>query len=140
MIYKYFSGEPPYKIGVIAPKKDSGILPIEKLRLKGHKIDILLVENIRTYDLDYYDYIIATKEKYQKSSYVVYDTFDVKNYASICHYLDKDLTEIVVYDGADLSGTTKVYCEIPNIYIKYKGFEPYKKLIVYDYEIYKRKN
>ncbi len=49
------------RIAMVSPQDRMPVYHIEKLRLHGFKIDKLLLENIETYDLSKYKYIITSK-------------------------------------------------------------------------------
>ena len=85
---------------------------IEKLKLDGFKIDKLLLENLESYDISNYDYIITDEYEFSSSNLLY-----IPN--KFCVYLDSN-KNIVEYNKK--SEIVKAKCKIPFEYFKEQGF------------------
>ena len=92
--------------------KHRSIYDFEKLKLHNFKIDRLLLENIESYDISKYDYIV-TDEYELSASNLLY----IPN--KYCVYFDKN-KNIVEYNKK--SKIVKANCKLPFEYFKEKGF------------------
>jgi hypothetical protein len=138
-IYEYFLKNNTDKIALIMGTKEDLKFHIDRLKLKGKRVDKLLVEKLKNYNLKDYETIITTKNNVQSSSYIIYSEYDDKNYISECKYFDKNKDEIKLYNGANLSHSVRIVCEIPYIQIQAQGFEEDKNIPLNNYIVYKRK-
>ncbi len=92
------TGSKNSKTALVIPQDRMPVYHIEKLRLHGYKLDKLLLENIETYDLSKYDYIVASKLD-------TVATNITKHYSPDCTYYDKD-QNIIQKDSADIAVMT----------------------------------
>jgi len=114
-IYDYFINKKPCKIAVMAYFRGAQLYQIEKLKLKGFKIDKILVQNIEYYNLSKYDYIITNIYKINSGNICPKQGSTVK-----CSYYDSDLN---TQNECSKDKTTFVSCFIPFKYLQQKGFE-----------------
>lgn len=128
LIYDYFKKKNKTKMALIVRKKYEALFYIVKLRLEGFIIDRLLIEDIESFDLKKYEYII-TSEGDQVSSYIL------KKYPKNCIYMDyeKNITK-----NADKAAS--VQCFVPDDYYNKQGFEKVKDINLKDFVILKNKN
>ena len=111
-IYDLFKNKEKTTIGLIVYGKDADLYSIEKLKLFGHKIDKILVEEINIYNLRKYDYIITNNHK-TSASYIKHTN------NKTCSYNNDVLVE----------------CLIPFEHIINNGFNEIKPLELNNYKI-----
>ncbi len=110
-IFKYFISKEPCKIALMTFDKETALADIEKLKLNGFQIDKILSENIETYNLKQYKYIIA--EPYKTASTNIQHTE-----AKHCTYLDNDMD-----NTTDKKLMASVECFVPFEYFEKEGFK-----------------
>ena len=121
-MYEYLIKKKPVKIAIMTDQSKFLKYHIEKLKLIGIKIEKILAENIETYDLSEYDYIITNKAIVDATI-----TLNFKErmkykalYVSECTYIDKRNNEI--YDIGQERQIAFVECKVPFEYLKRKNF------------------
>ena len=143
----------------IIPSYNSRLYVIKMLETEGYKIDVLLPEKIKNYDLSNYDYLITTNDlmistvllKPTKNTVVKYkinkngDAYYEKKQPLACIYLT---TNNIIYDPTKHQTITASSCYIDDKLFEEKGFRLTK---AYDFKsqikdnanfmkIYKNKN
>ena len=114
-IYDYFIEKGKTTIALIANSKEADLYAIEKLKLHGFIIDKLLVEELSTYNITKYNYIITNPLEINSTK--------IKNLNNEnCSYEDK----------------AKITCKIPFEYFKKYGFEEIETKKFNNYKILKR--
>ncbi len=136
-IYKFFKTKDKANIALILDSVRTPAFYIEQLRLHGFKIDEILLENIETYDLSKYDYIVINKSVVN-STYIV--NFEKRinnpgNFVSKCKYLDYEKKEIT---QTEQNKPASVKCQIPYEYFTMQGFIPEKSFNDKSYWIIKK--
>ncbi|MBE7704532.1 MAG: glycosyltransferase family 39 protein [Cyanobacteria bacterium SIG29] len=121
-IYEYFSTKSNSTLAIMT-KKSSYIT--EKLKLKGHKITKILIEDIENYDLSEIDYILTENE-----SVLSYTVKNLNN--PNCEYYDQKKNKINA-NNQNLAVTCE--CKIPFKYLKDLGFQPIKDIHFIEYKI-----
>ena len=110
-IFNYLINKEPCKIALMILDNEIALSDIEKLKLHGFKIDKILSENIETYNLEQYKYIIT--EPFKTASTNIQHT-----QAQHCVYLDNDMN-----NTADKKLMASVECFVPFEYFKNEGFK-----------------
>ena len=114
-IFDFFMNKEKTKIALIACSKSADLYSIEKLKLHNYEIDKILAEDINTYDLNKYEYIIT-------NSYEIIST-NIKDLNNPnCTYTDP----------------SQVKCLVPFEYLKTKGFNKLESVNLNNYLILKR--
>lgn len=117
-IYQYLKKRHNAKIALVAYSQKSRLYDIEKLKLEGFYIDKLLVENITSYDIKQYDFIVVNIAKID-STYVYGQTNWGNDYVPVCEYKNNRLKTI----DYDKEKVAIACCDIPFEFFEKNGFE-----------------
>ena len=138
-VYEYLINKGKYKIAVIEGDKNKMNFYADKFKLQNYTVDKILIEKLKEYNLQDYDYIISSNEEKQQSSYIYYRLYNSDNYITECYYLDRNKEKINLEENTDISKSIRVYCKIPFDYIENQGFEKDNDIVSSDFIVYKRK-
>lgn len=118
-----------YDIGIIIYQKKNPVYYIQKLRLDGYYMEMILPDMLEEYDLSKYDYLITMKDSIASTDVGKFNSNRNKN--SYCVY--KDWQGNIIKEGVPVI----VSCIIPKEYIIQKGFESVDGIYLKDYYLFK---
>ena len=130
-IRRYFLEKKRCKIGIIIYQKHRPIYYIQKLRLNGFYMEIILPDMLKEYDLLKYDYIILMKNKVMSTEVKNFNKYKVKETENYCVY--KDWQGNIIQEGVPVI----VSCIIPKEYLAKNGFELVDDIYLEEYHLFK---
>jgi hypothetical protein len=135
-ILNYMKSQGKKNIALIISQEKTPNYYIEKLRLYDFHLEKILLENIESYNLSNFDYIITNKLKVGSSNIVNFENMMKypRKYVNRCLYLD--YRQATIYDLNTKPAIAE--CEIPFDYIMQKGFKVDEDLKTNNYIIFKK--